>query len=59
MLKDQRTRVGMTQRQLAEKSGVPYRTIQDWERFGVSPHVLKQLKKLADALGCGVADLIS
>lgn len=44
----------MTQEQLSETSGVPRRTIQDWERWGVSPVIAGNLLALADALGCSV-----
>ena len=44
----------MTQEQLSETSGVPRRTIQDWERWGVSPVIAGNLGALADALGCTV-----
>lgn len=54
MLKEERKRAGMTQEQLSDASGVPRRTIQDWERWGVSPAVAGKLIALSDALGCTV-----
>ena len=54
MLKEERRRAGMTQEQLSETSGVTRRTIQDWERWGVSPVIAGNLVALADALGCTV-----
>lgn len=49
---------GMTIRELSEKSGKPYRTIQDWELYGRGQDALRTAKKLADALGCRIEELI-
>jgi len=57
MLKEMRRRAGMTQRELAERSGVPRRTIQNWEN-GVAEPPARQLKRVADVLGCKVDDLL-
>lgn len=59
MLRSERRRSQMTQQALADASGVPKRTIQDWERFGTDRARVGQLKKAAAALGCDVRDLIS
>ena len=43
-----RTRLGLTQRGMEERYGIPYRTIQNWEA-GVSsppPYVLRMLEAL-------------
>lgn len=58
MLKTKRKEAGLTQRMLAELSGVPKRTIQDWERFGADRAVLGKIKRVADVLGCKVDDLL-
>lgn len=58
MLKKKRMESGLTQQRLADLSGVPRRTIQDWERFGADRAVLGKIKKVADALGCKVDDLM-
>ena len=57
MLKQKRKEAGLTQRQLAEKSGVPLRTIQNWEDHVTEP-TARPLKRVADVLGCKVDDLI-
>ena len=44
-----RTRLGLTQRGMEARYGIPYRTIQNWEA-GVSsppPYVLRMLEALA------------
>ena len=48
-IKEARLRAGLTQRQLAEKLGVPYQSIGQWER-GVNMPRKKTVDKLADAL---------
>lgn len=52
MLKQRRLEAGLSQRQLAEKSGVPLRTIENLEQ---NANIMNArgytLKKLADALG--------
>lgn len=49
---------GMTKKDLAEKSGVPLVTIDQWtRRLRKSPNVY-QLYKVAKVLGCHIEDLI-
>ena len=49
---------GMTKKDLAEKSGVPLVTIDQWtRRLRKSPNVY-QLYKVAQVLGCHIEDLI-
>lgn len=54
-LKQARLNAGLTQKSMAEVTGIPYRTITDWERGHRSPPqwveklVLKELKRIADA----------
>lgn len=56
-LKEKRIAAGFSQQGLADATGVPRRTIQNWER-DVSKASVLPLKKVADALGCKVDDLI-
>ena len=58
MLKQKRKEAKMTVFDLAVKSGIHYRTIQEWERRGCGMAKAGSLKKVADALGCKVDDLI-
>lgn len=51
-----RTEIHMTQRQLAEKTGIDQSTIGKYERGILNPKI-GTLRKIADALGCDVADL--
>ena len=59
-LKKLRERRGLTQRQLAEKSGVNYRSLQDYEqghkKLGVAGG--DTLLRLSCALGCSVEELL-
>ena len=60
MLKQRRQEAGLTQKQLAEKSGVPLRTIESLESKG---DIMKArgytLKKLADALDIWIDCLLT
>lgn len=44
--------------QLARLSGVPLRTIEDWEADRAIPTNVYQLLKVAKVLGCRIEDLI-
>ncbi len=44
--------------QLAKLSGVPLRTIEDWEAGKTVPTNAYQLLKVAKVLGCRIEDLI-
>jgi transcriptional regulator with XRE-family HTH domain len=59
-LKDLRLKKKMSQSQLAEKSGVNYRTLQFYEQNAreLSHAHCNTVIKLAEALDCQVADLI-
>lgn len=46
MLKEKRQEAKLSQRRLSELSGVPKRTIQDWERKGVDHATVGNLKKV-------------
>lgn len=58
MLKKKRKESGLSQRELAERSGVPLRTIQNWEEGGISRAVVGSLKRVADVLGCTIDELL-
>ena len=51
MLKEKRQEAKLSQRRLSELSGVPKRTIQDWERKGVDHATVGNLKKVTGVLG--------
>ena len=57
-LRARREHEGMTQRQLADASGVPFRTIQNWERFGIDMATVGKARRVAKALRCSVDDLL-
>ena len=48
----------MTKKALAEKSGVPLGTIDQWVRRIRTPRDVYQLYKVAQALGCRIEDII-
>ncbi len=56
-----RLTAGMTQQQLAEKIGAPYRTIQKYEsgELKIENMTLGKAVKIADALGVEVKALLS
>lgn len=58
MLKEKRNEMKLTQKELSRISGVPVRTIENWERLGVDHATVGNLKKAAGALGCKVGDLV-
>jgi len=49
---------GLSRAELAKASGVPVRTIADWEARRRSPKSIEQLGKLAGVLNCEVTDLV-
>lgn len=55
-IKQRREALNITQKQLAEKMGVERSTVAKWEAGAAFPAAAK-LPKLAEALGCTVADL--
>lgn len=57
-VREKRLEKGLTHSQLAEKSGVPSRTIQDWEYGAKPPTNVYQIYKVAKALGCTIEELI-
>ena len=59
-LKHFRTEAGLSQAQLAEKAGISFRTLQDYEqgRKPLEKAAAITVLTLARALGCTVEDLI-
>lgn len=58
-IKQLREAAGISVLQLAKKSGVPYRTIYQWESGDRIPRDVYQLRKIAVALGVTIEDLIT
>ena len=57
MLKEKRREAGLTVKALSELSGVPARTIQNWESDGVGHASVENLLKVARALGVTLDEL--
>lgn len=57
-LKKYRDEAGLTQQMLADATGIPLKTIQDWEQTGRSPRNMYRLCPVADALGCSIDQLL-
>lgn len=57
-IKQIRQAKNLNRKQLSELSGVPSRTIDDWENNRRMPRDVYQLKKVADALGVNIEALI-
>lgn len=55
-LEELRRKAGLTQAQLAEKSGVATSTISRFEVVGLNDAKVKTLLALADAIGCEIGD---
>lgn len=49
---------GISRRELARRSGVPIRTLEDWSHRINIPRDVYQLLKVAKALDCAIEDLI-
>lgn len=58
MLSEIRKEEGLTQRQLAELSGVPRRTIQNWEESGFENAAVKNAVRVARVLGRSIEELL-
>lgn len=56
-LESLRKRIGLTQAQLSDKSGVPQTTISGIEKDGRNPNVVTA-RRLADALGVDMNDML-
>lgn len=50
---------GLTQTQLAEKSGVKYQSVQEWEKEGGTAPTRKRMPRVATALGVPPEELTS
>ena len=57
LISERRHGVGMSQSQLARASGVPYRSLQNYEQ-GHRPVPLEAAARLAKALRCAIEDII-
>lgn len=59
-LQKARQAAGLSQSQLAEKAGVPIRTLQHWENGDrdIRKAAVMTVIELAKALGCDINDLI-
>ena len=57
-LEEMRRKAGLTQAQLAERSGVATSTISRFEVVGVKEAKVVTLLKLATAIGCRVGDFL-
>ena len=57
-IKQMREALEITQKQLADKMGVERSTVAKWEA-GVACPAAAKLPKLAEVLGCSVADLFA
>ena len=49
---------GISRKELAQMSGIPYGTIDQWGRRKRLPRDVYVLQKVAKALGCHIEDLI-
>ena len=58
-IKRAREVAGISRIQLAKLSGVPVRTIDDWENERRKPRDIYQIKKVADALNVEIEDIIN
>lgn len=58
VLKDEQRKRGLSQSELSRLTGIPVRTISYWETGHTPEAKVKSLKKVADALGCKVDDLL-
>jgi DNA-binding XRE family transcriptional regulator len=57
VIRQARRRKFLTQTQLAEKLGVRYQTVQQWEKGGAAPH-LRYRKLLVELLDIAPEDLV-
>lgn len=60
-LEIQRRKAGLTRRELAEKSGISFRTLECYEQLknNINGASVITVKKLADTLGCTIDDIIN
>ena len=55
-IKEARKKAKMTQNELAQKMGIPFQSISQWERDLRKPKY-ETLARIATALGCNISDL--
>ncbi len=55
-IKEARKKANMTQNELAQKMGIPFQSISQWERDLRKPKY-ETLARIATALGCNIGDL--
>lgn len=58
-IKDYREAAGLSQGQLAEKSGIPAGTIKNWEQGRRIPRDVYQIHAVAVALGVSIENLLN
>ena len=57
-IEERRKAAGMSRSELSRQSGVPLRTLEEWEAGRRVPRDVYQLAKVAKALNCLIEDLI-
>lgn len=59
-LQEVRQKAGLSQSQLAEKSGISIRTLQSWENGArdIRKAAVETVIAIAEALGCNINDII-
>lgn len=57
-LQAKRIEAGLTQKQLAEKIGVSWKTVQHWELNGTKGAGVESIRKAAEVLGADIPELI-
>lgn len=57
-IREIREKVGISRTELSKRSGVPLRTIENWELEQRRPTDARQLQKIAKELGVIIEDLI-
>ena len=55
-IRERRSRLGMSQAELAERIGVNQTAVSQWERGIITP-TLNKARKLAETLGCTIDEL--
>ncbi len=57
-IKEIRLTRGMSRAKLSRLSGIPIRTLEDWETDVSKPSDLARMKEIAQILDCSIEDLI-
>lgn len=58
-LKYYREQSHLTIRELSNLSGINYRTLQNWEQFGIEGGAVGKVKQVADVLGIWIDQLLT